>query len=384
MILKRYHRVRLLSSENGPDTGGGGIVCMKNILIINPFGIGDVLFTTPLVRALKEGIRPAPRVTFMCNARTYPILARNGHVDEIIVFDRGLYRNLWRKSKAQWIREFAALVSRVRKSGFDAAIDISLGRQYSFFLKLLGVPVRAGFDYKKRGIFLTHKVPVDSFSRKPVAEYYLDLARLLQVPPAGAHLEFPVTEKDEKEAAGFLRSRGVEIGQEFFCIVPGGGGSWGNDALYKRWHVAGFSYVADVLGTQYHLKPVIVGSPQESAVCEEVRRFMKIDGVVLAELSLGGCAALFRRAKLVVCNDGGPLHIAVSQGVKTVSVFGPVDEKVYGPFPPGADHIVVKSKIGCRPCYVNFRYNRCGHRTCLTAISAQEVVEAACSLLGKP
>lgn len=356
----------------------------RNILIINPFGIGDVLFTTPLVRALKEGISPAPRITFICNARTNPILSRNKHIDEVIVFDRGKYRELWGKSKLQWIRQFAALLQRARRCGFDAAIDISLGRQYSFILKLLGVPVRAGFDYKGRGIFLTHKVPVKAFTEKPVPEYYLDLGRLLGVPPAGMDLEFPTTEKDEEEVGGFLRSQGAEFCREYFCVVPGGGGSWGRDAAYKRWPVEGFSFVADALADQFRLMPFIVGSIQESEMCEEVRRFMRHKGIVLTALSLGASAALFKRAKLVICNDGGPLHIAVSQGVKTVSVFGPVAEKVYGPFPAGDNHIVIKSKIQCRPCYVNFRYNRCGHRSCLTSITAQEVVQAAKTLLSKP
>jgi ADP-heptose:LPS heptosyltransferase len=142
--------------------------------------------------------------------------------------------------------------------------------------------------------------------------------------------------------------------------------------------------VADELAGMYRLAPVIVGSRQESDICEEVRRSMTHKAIVFTELSLGACAALFKRAKLVVCNDGGPLHIAVSQGVKTISVFGPVDENVYGPFPPSGDHIVLKSKISCRPCYVNFRYTRCGHRSCLTAITAQEVLEAAKTLLGTP
>lgn len=357
---------------------------LKNILIINPFGIGDVLFTTPLVRALKKGISPVPRITFICNARTYPILLRNKHIDEVMVCDRGQYRELWGKSKLLWMREFAALLHRARRCGFDAAIDISLGRQYSFFLKLLGVPVRAGFDYKGRGIFLTHKMPVGAFREKPVPEYYLDLGRLLGVRPAGVDLEFPTTGKDEEELAGFLRPRGADFRREYFCVVPGGGGSWGRDAVYKRWPAERFSFVADALADQYDLMPCIVGSAQESDVCEEVCRLMRHKGIVLTELSLGASAALFKRAKLVICNDGGPLHIAVSQGVKTVSVFGPVDEKVYGPFPAGENHVVIKSKIQCRPCYINFRYNRCGHRSCLTSITAQEVVEAAQILLSKP
>ena len=74
--------------------------------------------------------------------------------------------------------------------------------------------------------------------------------------------------------------------------------------------------------------------------------------------------------------------MAVGLGLKTVSIFGPVDEKIYGPYPINKDHVVVsKSDVSCRPCYKKFKYKICENRTCLTSIKPEEVLEAADKLL---
>ena len=74
--------------------------------------------------------------------------------------------------------------------------------------------------------------------------------------------------------------------------------------------------------------------------------------------------------------------MAVALGVSTVSIFGPVDEKVYGPYPQNEKHIVVKKDMFCRPCYKNFRFNGCSNnKKCLRCISVDEVYEGAKRLL---
>jgi ADP-heptose:LPS heptosyltransferase len=69
--------------------------------------------------------------------------------------------------------------------------------------------------------------------------------------------------------------------------------------------------------------------------------------------------------------------MAVALGVKTVSIFGPVDEKVYGPYPASQNHIVIKKELSCRPCYQYFRTPVCDrNRECIKSISVEEVLDA--------
>lgn len=74
--------------------------------------------------------------------------------------------------------------------------------------------------------------------------------------------------------------------------------------------------------------------------------------------------------------------MAVALGVSTVSIFGPVDERVYGPYPPSEKHLVVKKDLPCRPCYENFRFKGCfNNKRCLEDIDVDEVYGKVRSLL---
>ena len=84
----------------------------------------------------------------------------------------------------------------------------------------------------------------------------------------------------------------------------------------------------------------------------------------------------------MLTNDGGPLHMAVALGVKTVSIFGPVDDKVYGSYPPSEKHTVIKKDLPCRPCYYNFKIPVCEQdKYCLKGISADEVFNSVKNIL---
>ncbi|MDD5506334.1 MAG: glycosyltransferase family 9 protein, partial [Candidatus Omnitrophica bacterium] len=80
----------------------------------------------------------------------------------------------------------------------------------------------------------------------------------------------------------------------------------------------------------------------------------------------------------------GPMHIAVAAGTESVALFGPVDERVYGPFSPAPGHVVVKKDTACRPCYKNFKLPDCNFgRECLNSITTDEVFKEVLNLLGK-
>jgi ADP-heptose:LPS heptosyltransferase len=88
---------------------------------------------------------------------------------------------------------------------------------------------------------------------------------------------------------------------------------------------------------------------------------------------------------LFIGNDTGPLRFADGLHKKIVALFGPVDEKVYGPYPMQEGRTIVLSKqLACRPCYRNFRLAACSSdRACLRSITVQEVFSAAQKLLGR-
>ncbi len=350
---------------------------MKYVLIINPFGIGDVLFSTALVESLGRQVEGC-HIGFLCNRRTESLLSNNPLIDWIFVLEKDELRDLWKKSKIECIKKFISLLKDIKAKKFDTAIDLSLNRQFGFIAWLIGIRRRIGLNYKNRGILLTDKIDIMGYNDKHVVEYYLSLLDLMGLKPTANYLMLYITDNDRKWAKDFLAENGIREGDLVIGIVPGGGASWGKDAVIKHWKKERFAEVADRLTEKRNAKILILGGEAEKDICESVKRSMKNPAInTCGKTTLLQFAALAGICNLVIANDGGPLHIAVTMGARTVGIFGPVDEKVYGQYPPGERHKIVTGKIECRPCYKNFKLRKCDIRKCLDAISIEEVFKAA-------
>lgn len=349
----------------------------KRILIINTFGIGDVLFSTPLIRAVKMH-NPKYSIDFMCNRRCRSLLRYNKNIDNVIIFEKDEFRNTFRRSKKEFIKKFCMFIRKLKERKYDLVIDLSLGYQLALLLKIVGVEKRIGFNYRNRGRFLTEKLNIDGFNEKHAVEYYLDLLSLIDVEePKDKTLELTLPQDILKWAEDFIRRYNLSDK----CIVgiaPGGGKSWGEYAVYRRWHPHNFSYVAEKL---YDMKNraffLILGSKEENDICEVIESKLQDRCINLCgRLEICQSAAIISRCRLLLCNDGGLLHIAVSQGVRTVSIFGPVDEKVYGPYPPSERNRVLSAgDLECRPCYRSFKHRICTSKDCLNKIDKNKVLE---------
>lgn len=346
------------------------------ILIINPFGIGDALFSTPLVANLREAY-PESYIGYICNIRAKDVLYDNPQINEIFVFEKDEYRDLWKQAKFKCIKKFIAFLIKIKRKRFDLAIDLSLGHQYNLFLWLIGIKKRIGYNYRNRGRFLTHKIDISGYNDKPIADYYLDLLKFLDIKSKRFNLTMSVPAKDRNWVDEFFNNNGLKGDDLIVGIVPAGGASWGRNFSYRHWPMENYAEVADRLITELNAKIIIFGDSSEQNICRRVQDTMQEKAIsACGKTSLKQFAALLGKCNLVVCNDGGPLHVAVSQNVFTVSVFGPVDERVYGPYPPGPEHIVVSKAINCRPCYRRFKLPACTRdRQCIKDISAQEVFD---------
>lgn len=350
------------------------------ILIVNPFGIGDVIFSTPLIEAVKKSF-PGSFLGYVCNKRACEVIRSNPHVNRIFIYEKDDFRTHFGVSKIEGVRKLWQFLGTIRAERFDVGIDLSLNYQASLFLKLIGVRERCGFNFRKRGKFLTRRIDIDGFSEKHVIEYYLDMLTLLGIDPT-AHRQAPrvyLSAGDRLWADQFLAANDVPNGERLIGVIPGCGASWGIDACRRRWDVEGFAGVADRLASRFGARIVLLGDKKEAVLCERVALLMKhMPVIACGKTTVADFLGLVSRCDLVITNDGGPLHMAVAAGVNTVSIFGPVDERIYGPYPQSARHIVISRKdLDCRPCYRKFKYSSCDERPCLRTIAADDVFAAA-------
>lgn len=357
---------------------------LDNILIVNTFGIGDVLFSTPLLREIKRNL-PHSKIHFICNRRNLDLLKNNPDIESILVFEKDDYRKAKKKSWIEFARKIVNFVRHIKKLDIDVAIDLTLNYQMNLFLIVAGIRRRVGFNYNDRGRFLTQKIALSGFNEKHVAKYYMDLLKFLELGVSGKHRLWSFTSKADKEAVDvYLTEKGL-MGKTLVGIIAAGGKSWGMDAFYRRWDKENFAYVGQKLSElDEDVRIVVFGTTEEKDICDDICSKIGKNAVSLCgKTSLGLLVEYMSRCDMIICNEGGPMHIAVSQGVKTVSIFGPVDDKIYGPYPESEMHKVVKADgLGCRPCYRNFKHKSCEKHDCLLRIDKDRVLKMARESLG--
>ncbi len=355
---------------------------MKKFIFVNPFGIGDVLFTTPVIRAIRDNY-PDAFIGYWCNERVEGLLKNNPHIDKIFAFSMGDFKRVRNESVIESTSKLLKLLWNIKREKFEICLDFSSEHRYSLLAKILGIKRRVGFNYKNRGRFLTDKIDTYGYSSKHVVEYYLDLLKPLGITPKDQNLELKITEINRAKAQSILTRLKVDPQELLIGIAPGAGGSWGKDAALKHWPAIKYAQLAQEIVNNFKCKILLLGDEPERPIADIISAAVKgkvID--LVGKTSLEELTAVIENLNILITNDGGPLHIAIALGVKTVSIFGPVDDLVYGPYPKSAKHIVIKEDVSCQPCYQDFKTPICDKdRECLKNISVDRVSQAVRSLI---
>lgn len=356
---------------------------MGKYLIINPFGIGDVLFTTPAIKAIRQK-EPDSFIGYWCNERVASLLKNNPDINKIFALSRGDIKRLFKGLKGVIV--LLNLIGEIRKEKFDASLDFSLDSRYGLWSKLAGIKKRVGFDYRGRGRFLTEKIALKGYSGKHVVEYYGGLLKFFDIKFKEKAMSLKVSDAAGIKAKEILAGHGVKPSDTVVGMAMGGGMSWGRDAVYKQWPPEKFAQVAKNLINEPAIHIVLLGSADEKPLANIITEKTGSKNILdlTGKIGLEELAAIIEDLDLLICNDGGPLHMAVALGINTVSIFGPVDGRTYGPYPPDKKHIVIKKELPCRPCYENFRFKGCvNNKQCLEEITVEEVCEGAKGLLSE-
>jgi len=355
-------------------------------LIINTFGIGDVLFSTPLIRNLRENY-PQAEIFYLCNKKTAPILKEHLLLKKIFIYERDEFVKAQKQSFWTWLRRFLSFINEIRAERIDVAIDLSLNTQYGFFAWLAGIKKRYGLDYKNRCWFLNKKIPVDGYNDKHVVDYYLDVLKLLGAEVKTHGLEIYADPASRDWVEEFIKRGGFAFKKRIIGIAPCGGDAFGKDAGIKRWPAGKFSLLVDRLIAEFDAVIFIFAGPREKADVETIlNRTASKSGVYeFTDASLAQTVALVDKCSLFIGNDTGPLRFADALNKKIVALFGPVDEKVYGPYPNDPGRVsVIKRNMPCRPCYRKFRLAPClNEHRCMSEITVDEVVQAVRKSLDK-
>jgi len=371
MLRIAAHLPARLGNASAPKTMEG-----RRVLLIRPDHIGDVLFTTPALRILRDAL-PKAHIAYLVGDWAYEIVTRNENVDEVI---RCPFPWFSRKPKGSALDPYFLLVQEAKKLrdyGFDTAINLRFDFWWGAMLaRFAGIPERVGYDTAECRPFLTRAVPYVRDKHEVMQNVHLVRSYLEQEAAAGdaGPLDFPLLEGDEKFAITWLgESRPRRL---LILIHPGAG------APVKLWRADAFARVGDALAEKHGASIVLTGSPSEEALVEGIAEQMKSKPETITDVTIGRLAAILKRCSLALGTDSGVLHLAVAMGVPTVHLYGPVNVATFGPWGDSTRHRVVTSQLPCIPCNrLDFTAPELSEHTCITAISEEQVLREVEALL---
>ncbi len=325
------------------------------ILVIQLRQIGDVLLSTPAVRALRKRY-PKAHIAYLVEERPGLVLQGNQNLDEIMI------RPIPRRRGTRW-REPFETIRRVRQGQFDLVVDFLASPRTAPIAYLSGAEVTISFANRRRRFLYTHPVmPEGTYA----AAQKLSLLRVLGIAGESLELEMPVPAAARQMIAEFFEERGLKNGRLVVAIEP----------FHKRpvreWPGSHFARLADLIAEHWKAHVVFGWGPGRENEIQAILAQARLPHVLAPPTDLHQLAALYKAADLYVGNDCGPRHIASSQGRPTFAILGPTDEAWTPPHDPR--HQTVAKAIACRPC--NLRYCPEGHHACMTELSPEEVFAA--------
>lgn len=351
------------------------------VLLVRPRLIGDVLLTTPAIRALRRRY-PEATLIYLVEELAAPVILANPHVTETIIIR---HRKGWRRLAEDW-----SLARRLRARRIDVAIDMHGGPRSSWLTFASRARMRVGYDVSGRRWMYTHVVPRPRgyAPRHSVLNQWdllapVDAAFAEPPDPERDRLEMRVDDRARSVIAARLAGLGVGADDEVVVIHAGAGNE------FRRWPETSFAEVAASLaGENGRRAVVVIGSVSEAPTVEDVVARARSAGgdratriAAAAGWALPELRALMERAALFVGGDSGPMHVAAASDVPIVAVFGPTLPVHWAPWRPARLPFVAiePGPLPCRPC--DQRICAPGDFRCLRDTGSAGVIDAARRLL---
>jgi heptosyltransferase-2/heptosyltransferase-3 len=302
----------------------------RKLLVIRLDHLGDVLFATPALRALRTAF-PDAELTLLAGPWAADAVTGTGLVDRVQVVAVPWFARPRRRGGAgAWF----AVWRWMRRERFDAALDLRGDVRHLAWLWAARIPVRIAPGVTGGGFLATHEIAMRAVHE---VERNLDAVRVL-VPAAVAGPLAAVVPAPQPPLAAL-----APPGRPTVLVHAGAG------YATKRWEPEALAACVRELMAG-GLVPVFVGTSADRALTAAVQAQLPQPAAdAVGRTTLAELAALCARATAFLGHDSGPAHVAVASGIPCVLVYSGVNDPArWGPW--GGRVRVLQHPVHCSPC----------------------------------
>lgn len=322
----------------------------RKICIIHLNQIGDLVFSLPLLKSLKDNF-PDAAIHSVVRPFLQDLLSESPWVDRILLRESSLKARL-------------DLLKKIRRSQYDLLICLGRSEESLMLTLLSGAKLKAGFAHFFWDLGLDLKEHIEGHNS------WYNNAKLLRL------LNIKISQNDY---VGLLNVNAdaslTDLPAEFAVISPAAS----HRRQMKAWDPEKFAELIILLQQHFSLGSVLVGSTNDKAYNQTVMASVKEKagdtGMGIFNLTgntgLGRLCSVLKQASLFVGIDSGIMHLASSLDIPVVGLFGPTDPRFVGP-QNSRSRVVSKNDMDCVPCYLK----PCDHRNCMNELGVETVLDA--------
>ncbi len=333
------------------------------ILIIKFSSLGDIILSTAALSAIRQKFLQNYKISFLVGEESKDTLFNCPYIDELLVCDF--------KNRDKGMAGLLKLARILRKKNFDIVIDLQNNRKshiLSFFTLALN---RYGYDNKKLGFLLNHRIKDEKPMMDPVTHQFRIL-KMLGIILENPKLQLWPTQEDRNYIDEFLKSEWLSANQMLIGINISASSRW----LSKNWPLHHIAKLCEELSRR-DIRVVITGTEKDLTQANILMNKLKDIKLINAcgKTSVNQLACLIKKCSVFISPDSAPLHVAASEGVPFIALFGATDQRRH--LPPVKECAVLNKDLSCSPCYKS----ECKTTKCMELIKPEEVLAAIDRLL---
>ena len=324
---------------------------IKNILIIKPSALGDIVHTLPFLAAVKKQF-PDAKIDWVVAHGLHTFLEGHPMINRLRVIKKDQWKQFAHLS--QTFREINELKKGLKASNYDVAVDLSGLFRSGVITYFSKAKIKLGFKESDEGspFFYTHKI--HGSMNIHAIDRYLEIAKFMGCNIGNIEYSFAPYNPDPP----ILK----QLPEKYIIICP----SAGKPA--NRWQAEKFGSLAATL----KLPSIVIASKAETDIADIVVSCSEGKAISVAgQTSLKELIALIKKASFFICNDTGPMHIAAALDIPVFAIFGPANPVRTGPY--GKIHTIIQKQLDCSPCYTK---QPCSHFKCMKDLSVEDVFKA--------
>lgn len=301
---------------------------IRRILCIKLRGIGDVILSTVVFDNLLKEF-PNAKIDYLTEPPSKAALEKLSFLNEIILYKKD--------------ESFAGLktISKVFFNKYDLVLDFYSNPRTAMITYFSGAKYRAGFPYRGRTYAYNLFGPAER-NKFHAAQLHLEYLKSIGIKTESSNLHFGLGGEDIFFAQEFFKNN---FSEKDFVVVLSPSGGWDS----KKCDATKFAEIADTVHEKYNAKFLILWGPDDHSDATSILKIMKNPALLAPNTTIRQGAALMKLAKMVIANDSGPMHISTAVGTPTLSIHGPTDPNLQGPF--GAKHESIRlEELDCIGC----------------------------------